>query len=149
MTAQPIPTQLPAAASSAFVDRNGILTVWALRFLTPFIQQVGLQIPETQATAAAAQTTANTAQTTATAAQTTANTAEATAVAAAAAVVTERTRALAAEALLAPKASPVFSGAAPVFALFTQAVNDAAAATAGVAIGQLYANGSVVMQRQT
>lgn len=31
----------------------------------------------------------------------------------------------------------------------TNAANDAAAAAAGVAIGQFYRNGSVVMQRQT
>lgn len=36
----------------------------------------------------------------------------------------------------------------PSTQLLTQAANDAAAATAGVAVGAYYANGSTVMQRQ-
>lgn len=52
----------------------------------------------------------------------------------------------AADALLAPQANPVFTGTV-FMPIFTNAVNDAAAAAAGVAVGQLYRNGSIVMQR--
>lgn len=86
---------------------------------------------EASTTATAAQTTANGASTTATAAQTTAD-------AAATATAAETARAEAAEALLAPKASPTFSGASPVFALFPAYANDTAAAAGGIAVGQLY-----------
>lgn len=98
-----------------------------------------------QTTATEAQTTANTAitnaaaaQTTATAAGTAAAAAQTAASAAAAASTAETTRALAAEALLAPKASPTFSGAPPVFALFPAYASDAAAEAGGIVVGQLY-----------
>lgn len=62
------------------------------------------------------------------------------------AIATEATTRAAADALLAPKANPAFTGAV-FMPIFTNAVNDAAAAAAGVAIGQLYRNGSIVMLR--
>jgi hypothetical protein len=55
---------------------------------------------------------------------------------------------LAADLLLAPRANPAFTGTVAM-PIFTNALTDAAAAIAGVAIGQLYRNGSIVMQRIT
>jgi hypothetical protein len=52
----------------------------------------------------------------------------------------------AADLLLAPQANPIFTGTI-FLPILTNAANDAAAATAGLAIGQLYRNGSIVMQR--
>lgn len=62
------------------------------------------------------------------------------------AIATEATTRATADALLAPKANPAFTGTVDM-PIFTNAVNDAAAAAAGVAVGQLYRNGSIVMLR--
>lgn len=157
MAPPPIPTSLPAAASAPFVDQRGILTQWALRFLAPFVQQVGIQVPAAQdtadtaiANAATAQSAAEAAQTTATAAETAAAAAQTTADTAIAEVVAETARAEAAEALLAPKASPVFSGSPPIFGLFPSFANDAAAAAGGIVVGQIYWSSTVnaVVQRR-
>lgn len=115
-----------------------------------------LSVAETAlADAGAAQSTANTALATADTAQTTANTAisdangaQTTANAAATAVAAETARAEAAEASLAPKASPIFSGAPPVFALFPSYANDAAAAVGGIVVGQLYWSSTVTAVAQ-
>jgi hypothetical protein len=53
---------------------------------------------------------------------------------------------IAADLLLAPKANPAFTSTVTM-PIFTNALTDAAAAIAGVAVGQLYRNGSIVMQR--
>lgn len=59
---------------------------------------------------------------------------------------TETAARIAADLLLAPQANPTFTGAIQLPILFN-ALNDAAAAAGGVAVGQLYRSGSAVMQR--
>lgn len=103
---------------------------------------------EAQTAAGEASTTATAAQTTANGASTTATTAQTTADAAAAAAAAETARALAAEALLAPKASPTFSGTPPKFGLFPTFASDTAAAAGGIAVGQFYWNATAVVQRR-
>lgn len=94
---------------------------WTLQIYRRTGDQQGVGSAEVQTTANGAQTDATAAQATATSAQTTANAAvvaaagaQSTANAAATATAAETTRALAAEALLAPKASPSFTGSIEV-----------------------------------
>lgn len=110
----------------------------------------GVSVAAAQKSADAAQTSASTAAAASASAVGIASEALVDATAAQAAVAAETARALAAEALLAPKNSPVFTGAAPVFALFGAYANDAAAAAGGVAVGQFYviSGSSAVAQRQ-
>lgn len=64
------------------------------------------------------------------------------------AITTEANARIAADALLAPIASPVFTGAAPTFALFGTYASDALAAAGGIVVGQLYWSGTAVVQRR-
>jgi hypothetical protein len=95
-------------------------------------------------------TTANEALANAATAQATANLAQSEALTAQVEVATETARAQAAEALLAPKASPVFSGAPMVIPLLPTFVNDTGAASAGIVLGQLYWSSTVnaIVQRR-
>ena len=97
----------PTAANGPFVDGNGILLPWALRFLATFVPAVGDAVPAAQSSANAAAASAATAASAAAVAQTTANNAQT-------AVTAETSRAEAAEALLAPLASPTFTGTVTV-----------------------------------
>lgn len=139
-------TTVQTLAQTAETQAEAAQTAAAAALTAANTAQTTANAAETAALAATA--TADGASTTATAAAATATAAQTTAATAQTAVAAETTRALAAEALLAPKASPTFTGLAPKFALFIQAVNDAAAAAAGVVVGQFYVNGSVLMQRQ-
>ena len=145
-----IPTSVPSFFKAPFVTANGVLTEWAVRFLQTFVASISPAVTT-------AQTTANTAQTTATAAGVAAATAQASANPANTAVAAETTRAEAAEALLAPKASPTFTGTVvlPVTstkfsAALTSASNDSGASSAGVPLYGLYWNTAVsaVVQRR-
>lgn len=98
----------PIAPGTAFVDPStGHLTETAFRTLLALWQRTG---GAAGADITAVQSTANTAKATATAAQTAATAAQTSATSASSAVTAETTRAEAAEALLAPKASPSFTG---------------------------------------
>ena len=104
----------------------------------------------TATTAATAASAAAAAASAAVVAETAARGAAITAEAAArnAAVAAEATARAAADALLATKANPVFTGAEPKFALFGTYASDAAAATGGIVVGQLYWDGTAVVQRR-
>jgi hypothetical protein len=138
----------------AFVGPDGTISREWLYLLTGLLNRTGgnsgTNIATVQAEAQQALATANTASATADTASVTANAALTAADAASAAVIAETARAEAAEALRALINNPTFTGSAPIFgSLFIQAANDAAAAVAGVVVGQFYANGSVVQQRQS
>jgi hypothetical protein len=158
------------APSVPFVDPDtGNVSPTAQRWMQAISartgDQVGISTGDVQsavaaaaAAAAAAQTAADTAHAAVTAETTTrasADNTEASNRAAADAAETvariaadsaETAARIAADALLAPKANPTFTGPISLPILFN-AVNDAAAAAGGVAVGQLYRSGSICMQR--
>lgn len=152
---------IPITPNVQITNPDGTLTITGFRYFLAMWSRTGSgQGTDTnvvRTTALAAQATATTAQATAVAASAAAGTAQTTANSATSAVALETTNRIAAvsgeattraaaDALLAPQANPTFSGVI-TFPLLTNAINDAAAATAGVAVLALYRNGSIVMQR--
>ncbi len=151
-----------------FIDESGRLNIIWYRLLLSLYNRtgaaVGVNSTETsisstaaQNAAEAAQSAANTANNAATAAHTIANTgvtnalsAQTTANSALALAATLNTTAVLKTNFqydgVAPLASPSFSGVISLPSL-VNAANDAAAASAGVQIDELYRNGSAVMQR--